>query len=233
MIDGRDLMPLLTGATEHSAHEVLLHYCEVFLHAGRWADRTRELQRLWGLGWGHCLLTTDQAPFTSYFTLPVCRCAGPVHFLYVLHSRPVNQEPGLAHFPVRHPQAPPTSCQSPSGPTHLPTCHPQDPHPLSLFLSAGGKLWKVHFTTPTFNPPGSGSCMGRVLCPCAGEVTEHDPPLLYELTSDPGEVRPLAPEAEPAHAEAVAKLRQEYDHQRRSLLHMTQQMGSLYNTWLP
>ncbi|XP_028636056.1 arylsulfatase E-like [Grammomys surdaster] len=137
VIDGRDLMPLLTGATPHSVHEVLLHYCEVFLHAGRWADRTR------------------------------------------------------------------------------------------------GKLWKVHFATPTFNPPGSGSCMGRVLCPCAGAVTEHDPPLLYELLSDPGEARPLAPGAEPAHAEAVAKLRQEHDRHLRSLVQVPQQMGSLYNTWLP
>ncbi|XP_076777071.1 arylsulfatase L-like isoform X2 [Arvicanthis niloticus] len=137
VIDGRDLMPLLTGATPHSAHEVLLHYCEVFLHAGRWADRAR------------------------------------------------------------------------------------------------GKVWKVHFTTPTFDPPDSGSCMGPGLCPCAGAVTEHDPPLLYELTSDPGEERPLAPGTEPAYAEVVAKLRQEHDVHHRSVGSIPQQLGSIYNVWLP
>lgn len=41
-IDGHDLAPLLRGDTTRSAHDVLLHYCEVFLHAARWADRKRE-----------------------------------------------------------------------------------------------------------------------------------------------------------------------------------------------
>lgn len=50
-IDGRDLLPLLRGETRHSAHEVLLHYCEVFLHAVRWVQRDSEF--LAG-GWGGC-----------------------------------------------------------------------------------------------------------------------------------------------------------------------------------
>lgn len=41
-IDGHDLLPLLRGETWHSAHEVLLHYCEVFLHAVRWVQRDSE-----------------------------------------------------------------------------------------------------------------------------------------------------------------------------------------------
>ncbi|XP_052046413.1 arylsulfatase L isoform X2 [Apodemus sylvaticus] len=68
-----------------------------------------------------------------------------------------------------------------------------------------GKLWKVHFVTPVEDPPGSGSCAGSpesqdaMVCACAGGgVTAHDPPLLFELTSDPGEARPLTLHKEPA-----------------------------------
>ncbi|XP_029329644.1 arylsulfatase E-like [Mus caroli] len=152
VIDGRDLMPLLRGGAGRSAHEVLLHYCEVFLHAARLVQRER------------------------------------------------------------------------------------------------GKVWKVHFATPTFDPPGSGSCAGpdgghdggdgeeeagaapqARLCPCVGAaVTPHDPPLLYELTSDPGEARPLSPGAEPGLAAVVSRVRQEHDRVWRSLSQAKQQLGSLY-----
>lgn len=156
-IDGRDLLPLLRGETWHSAHEVLLHYCEVFLHAVRWVQRD------------------------------------------------------------------------------------------------SGQVWKAHFVTPTFDPLGSGSCSGAggaaAVCPCVGKVEEHDPPLLFELTSDPGEVRPLRAPAKMSEApnltaaitsEAVtaamataARVRQEYDMLRPTAGHVPQQMGSLYNLWLP
>nr|BDB45832.1 arylsulfatase E [Mus musculus molossinus] len=152
VIDGRDLTPLLRGEAEHAAHEVLLHYCEVFLHAARLVQRER------------------------------------------------------------------------------------------------GKVWKVHFVTPTFDPPGSGSCAGpdsgdggdaeagqeagaapqARLCPCVFGVTQHDPPLLYELTSDPGEARPLSPGAEPALAAVVSRVRQEHERVWRSLSQARQQLGSLY-----
>lgn len=149
VIDGRNLMPLLRGESPHSAHDVLLHYCEVFLHAARLVQRER------------------------------------------------------------------------------------------------GKVWKVHFVTPTFDPLGSGSCAGpdkaegydaeeasaapqAQLCPCMGAVTPHDPPLLYELTSDPGETRPLSPGAEPAFGEVVSRVRREHDRQWRSLSQAKQQLGSLY-----
>lgn len=106
-------------------------------------------------------------------------------------------------------------------------------------------MWKVHFVTPTFDPPGSGSCTGpdesdgddvegagmapqARLCPCVGAVILHDPPLLYELTSDPGETRPLSPRAEPAFGEVVSRVRREHDQQWRSLSQARQQLGSLY-----
>ncbi|XP_048640633.1 arylsulfatase L isoform X2 [Marmota marmota marmota] len=42
VIDGRDLLPLLLGTAQHSDHEVLLHYCQRFLHAARWQQRDQD-----------------------------------------------------------------------------------------------------------------------------------------------------------------------------------------------
>uniref|UniRef100_A0ABI7VX41 Steroid sulfatase n=1 Tax=Felis catus TaxID=9685 RepID=A0ABI7VX41_FELCA len=39
IIDGRDLMPLLQGKTQHSDHEFLFHYCNFYLNAVRWRPR--------------------------------------------------------------------------------------------------------------------------------------------------------------------------------------------------
>lgn len=36
VIDGRDLMPLIQGKTQHSDHEFLFHYCNAYLNAVRW-----------------------------------------------------------------------------------------------------------------------------------------------------------------------------------------------------
>uniref|UniRef100_A0A8C9DAE1 Steroid sulfatase n=1 Tax=Panthera leo TaxID=9689 RepID=A0A8C9DAE1_PANLE len=42
IIDGRDLMPLLQGKTQHSDHEFLFHYCNFYLNAVRWHPRNSE-----------------------------------------------------------------------------------------------------------------------------------------------------------------------------------------------
>uniref|UniRef100_A0A8D0QND4 Sulfatase N-terminal domain-containing protein n=1 Tax=Sus scrofa TaxID=9823 RepID=A0A8D0QND4_PIG len=39
IIDGRDLMPLLLGQSQHSDHEFLFHYCNFYLNAIRWHPR--------------------------------------------------------------------------------------------------------------------------------------------------------------------------------------------------
>ncbi|XP_037676904.1 putative serine/threonine-protein kinase PRKY [Choloepus didactylus] len=36
VIDGRDMMPLLRGRSQHSEHEFLFHYCNSYLNAVRW-----------------------------------------------------------------------------------------------------------------------------------------------------------------------------------------------------
>ncbi|XP_008249453.1 arylsulfatase L isoform X3 [Oryctolagus cuniculus] len=72
-----------------------------------------------------------------------------------------------------------------------------------------GTTWKVHFTTPEFETPGAGACYGRAVCDCTGsQVKEHEPPLLFELSRDPGEGRPLTPHSEPTYPEVLARVRE-------------------------
>ncbi|XP_012974029.1 arylsulfatase L isoform X2 [Mesocricetus auratus] len=94
------------------------------------------------------------------------------------------------------------------------------------------RVWKVHFTTPNFRP-GTGACYGSIVCPCYGDVTEHDPPLLFDLSADPGETRPLQPDSEPEFHAVVGRLRQEAALQRSSLSQVHQQLGTIYNVWRP
>ncbi|XP_038182131.1 arylsulfatase L [Arvicola amphibius] len=113
-------------------------------------------------------------------------------------------------------------------------------HYCEVFLHAArwvqrdrGRVWKVHFMTPNFHPEGAGACYGSAVCPCIGDVTEHDPPLLFDLSTDPGETRPLKPDSEPEFHTVVGKLKQEAAQQWHSLSQIHQQLGSIYNIWRP
>lgn len=75
-----------------------------------------------------------------------------------------------------------------------------------VFLSSGDSVFKVHFFTPNFYPPGSGGCYDTGVCMCYGKhVTQHEPPLLYDLLHDPSESRPLSPDTEPRYAEILKR----------------------------
>ncbi|XP_061698588.1 arylsulfatase D isoform X2 [Syngnathoides biaculeatus] len=79
-------------------------------------------------------------------------------------------------------------------------------------------IFKVHFSTPNFSPPGAVGCHDTQICLCHGEhVTHHDPPLLYDLFRDPSESRPLDPGEEPRHAEVLREVAEAADEHRRSL----------------
>ena len=55
----------------------------------------------------------------------------------------------------------------------------------------GTIVWKAFFLTPNFSN-GTQACYGQGTCRCHGEdVTAHDPPLLYDITGDPSESRPI------------------------------------------
>lgn len=59
----------------------------------------------------------------------------------------------------------------------------------------GKEIYKAHFFTPKFTP-GTEGCFGESLCSCYGSsVIAHEPPLLFDLTHDPGESFPLEPDS--------------------------------------
>lgn len=73
-----------------------------------------------------------------------------------------------------------------------------------LSFSLGNSIFKVHFFTPNFFPPGAGGCYDTGVCMCHGEhVTHHNPPLLYDLFHDPSESRQLTPETELRYTEVL------------------------------
>ncbi|XP_039730712.1 arylsulfatase D-like [Pteropus medius] len=72
VIDGRSLLPLLHGATEHSAHEFLFHYCGMYLHAARWHDK--DSGRLWKVHFMTPRLHPGEA--RTCYSLLSCPCSG-------------------------------------------------------------------------------------------------------------------------------------------------------------
>ncbi|XP_069617676.1 steryl-sulfatase isoform X2 [Ranitomeya imitator] len=59
-------------------------------------------------------------------------------------------------------------------------------------------IWKAFFFSPIFHPEKSEACFNSHVCPCCGRlITQHDPPLLFDLSIDPGEKNPLTPQTEP------------------------------------
>lgn len=59
-------------------------------------------------------------------------------------------------------------------------------------------IWKAFLFSPVFYPEESEGCFNSHVCPCCGHlITWHDPPLLFDLSKDPGEKNPLTPQTEP------------------------------------
>ena len=100
VIDGKDLLPLLTNQTQQSSHKFIFHYCGNQVHAVRY--------------------------------------------------------------------------------------HPKN----------SDTVWKAHFITPKWTD-GTESCIGKtIVCLCHGNYVEvQDPPLLYDMTTDPAESSPIAPDS--------------------------------------
>lgn len=73
VIDGRSLVPLLQGETEHSAHEFLFHYCGEHLHAARWHDK--DSGRLWKVHYVTPRLHPEGAG--ACYGHGLCPCSGP------------------------------------------------------------------------------------------------------------------------------------------------------------
>ncbi|XP_068602641.1 arylsulfatase D [Brachionichthys hirsutus] len=66
-------------------------------------------------------------------------------------------------------------------------------------------VYKVHFVTPKFSPPGAIGCYDTVMCLCHGDQTHHNPPLLYDIFHDPSESLPLTSDTEPRYSEILQR----------------------------
>ncbi|XP_029786599.1 arylsulfatase F isoform X1 [Suricata suricatta] len=96
-------------------------------------------------------------------------------------------------------------------------------------------VWKVHYVTPVFQPPGAQACYETKYCQCSGKlVTYHDPPLLFDLTRDPSESTPLTPDAEPWYNAVIQTVASAVKEHERSIVPVQHQLSALNrdNTWL-
>uniref|UniRef100_A0A4X2L4J2 Arylsulfatase F n=2 Tax=Vombatus ursinus TaxID=29139 RepID=A0A4X2L4J2_VOMUR len=90
-------------------------------------------------------------------------------------------------------------------------------------------IWKVHFVTPVFHPKGAIGCYDTLFCPCVGEnVTHHDPPLLFEISRDPSEYKPLSRDNEPIYDTVIKTVKRALKKHRKTLTPVTEQL-TLYN----
>ncbi|NWJ02086.1 ARSD Arylsulfatase, partial [Crypturellus undulatus] len=107
-------------------------------------------------------------------------------------------------------------------------------HAVRWHQKNSGAIWKAHYVTPVFQPPGAGACYDRGFCPCFGEgVTHHDPPLLFDLSRDPSEAKPLTAETEPFFHTVIEKIGRAIEEHRRTLTPVPEQL-SFYNImWKP
>ncbi|CAN8196638.1 unnamed protein product [Coccothraustes coccothraustes] len=95
-------------------------------------------------------------------------------------------------------------------------------------------VWKVFFFTPNFSPEGSNGCYDSHVCFCyGGFITQHDPPLLFDLSRDPEEKVPLTPETESRFHEIIRVIHQAADNHTRSLHAVPNQLSWNNLLWKP
>uniref|UniRef100_A0A663M2S1 Arylsulfatase H-like n=1 Tax=Athene cunicularia TaxID=194338 RepID=A0A663M2S1_ATHCN len=107
-------------------------------------------------------------------------------------------------------------------------------HAVRWHQKDSGAIWKAHYVTPVFHPPEAGACYGKGICPCFGEgVTHHDPPLLFDLSRDPSEAKPLSADTEPLFDIVIRKIGRAIEEHQRTLTPVPEQL-SVYNiVWKP
>ncbi|XP_054441002.1 arylsulfatase H [Pteronotus mesoamericanus] len=80
-------------------------------------------------------------------------------------------------------------------------------------------VWKVHYVTPVFLPPGAQACYEIKLCKCTGEyVSSHDPPLLFDLSRDPSESTPLTRDTEPLYDLVITKVSEAVRQHKKTII---------------
>ncbi|XP_024118890.1 steryl-sulfatase isoform X2 [Oryzias melastigma] len=95
-------------------------------------------------------------------------------------------------------------------------------------------VWKAFFFTPNFYPEGQAACFHTHVCFCTPDyVTHHDPPLLFDLSRDPSESRPLTADTEPAFRSVVAAMTEAAESHRTSVQPVESQFSAEKLMWKP
>ncbi|XP_066106281.1 steryl-sulfatase isoform X1 [Saccopteryx bilineata] len=95
-------------------------------------------------------------------------------------------------------------------------------------------VWKAFFFTPNFSPEGANGCFPTHVCFCHSHfVTRHDPPLLFDLSRDPGETTPLTPSTEPRFWEVLEAVQQAVAQHRQTVQDVPNQLSLGNILWKP
>ncbi|XP_056610598.1 arylsulfatase D [Triplophysa dalaica] len=95
-------------------------------------------------------------------------------------------------------------------------------------------VFKVHFSTPKFSPPGAIGCYDTKICFCHGEhLTHHDPPLVFDLSRDPSESRRLTHETEARFSEVLMRVERAVKEHRSTLTPVENQLTWKHVLWKP
>ncbi|XP_042313626.1 arylsulfatase D-like isoform X2 [Sceloporus undulatus] len=107
-------------------------------------------------------------------------------------------------------------------------------HAVRWYQKESGALWKVHYVTPKFHPEGAGGCYESRLCSCIGDgVTNHSPPLLFDLLHDPSEANPLSPTTEPLFNTIVSRIEKALEEHKKTLTPVPEQLDVYNVIWKP
>ncbi|XP_078573792.1 steryl-sulfatase-like [Branchiostoma floridae x Branchiostoma japonicum] len=89
----------------------------------------------------------------------------------------------------------------------------------------GNVTWKAQFVSYNWEP-GTTGCYTTFICRCAGpEVTYNDPPLLYDVTNDPAEDRPISAVSDPRYTVVIDVIKKAMEEQQKSLTKVKKQFG--------
>lgn len=94
----------------------------------------------------------------------------------------------------------------------------------------GNNTWKTHFVTPNWKPGKQECNREKISCGCFGDVTQHDPPLLYDITNDPYENTPLDAMK---HGDIVAKIQEAIASHKAGVKRVPSQLTTSKNAWKP
>ncbi|XP_078000248.1 arylsulfatase H-like [Glandiceps talaboti] len=87
----------------------------------------------------------------------------------------------------------------------------------------GNTTYKAYFATPKWTP-GTYGCFETYICLC-NKAVRHDPPLLYNLSLDPNEDRPLNT-SDAKYNDIISRIKDEVEAHRRTVIRVEDQLST-------